>query len=127
MRIVLVGNPDIAAVQGRMLARLLGVPYLAPRAAVVARELASHTAGFVLDRFPMTPMDADALDAFLRSRGAELDVVLHLDSARYPAPAGSEALLDHYLGRIVEVDADGDVTLVHERALDGLREALVAA
>jgi|GEM_PF-2417943 len=132
MRIVLVGDRAIARVQGRMLAERLGVPHLAPGVADLERALADHTAGFVLDGFPLTVAEASALDAFLRTRCADLDVVLHVavpDAAPTASgtPASVDALLDHYRGRVVELDATGAPDVVHERALAGLREALVAA
>jgi len=127
MRIVLIGAPSTTGAQGRMLAQLLGVPYLASRAVGLESELAHHTAGFVLDGFPSTVAEAVSLDAFLRSRGADLDVVLHLDEPDAAPVASVDALLDHYRGRVVEVEATGGADLVHERVLAGLREALVAA
>ncbi|MFT4283269.1 MAG: hypothetical protein QM598_00370 [Protaetiibacter sp.] len=130
MRILLVGpsRPETAA-RGRMLAERLGVAYLAPAAGESAsfeRMLGAHTAGFVLDGFPSSVAEARALDAFLRSRAAELDVALHLDGPSSAAPAEDE-LLTHYRGRVVELDAVGSDEEVLERMLDGLREALVAA
>ena len=130
MRIVIVGELRTtgAGAQARMLAERLGVPYLTDQiAGGVERALGAHTSGFVLDGFPRTPAEASALDAFLRSRAAELDVVLHRrlpDAVLTPA---DEALLAHYRGRVVELDAAGGATEVIERALEALREALVAA
>ncbi|PZQ87611.1 MAG: adenylate kinase [Leifsonia xyli] len=118
---------------------------------MVEHALEPHTAGFVLDGFPRSVAQARILDRFLRSRGAELDVALHFDApdavvaerlaARARADdapevvarriagfrATEEALLEHYRGRVVELDAVGGVGEVHDRVLDGLREALVAA
>ncbi len=129
MRIVLVGSaPEATEVQGRMLAERLGVPYLtAPAGADVERTLAHHTAGFVLDGFPRTMAEASALDAFLRARAAELDVALHVEVPDAVCTSRVEALLEHYRGRVVELDPRGTPEEVHERALAGLREALVAA
>ncbi|AYF98055.1 adenylate kinase family protein [Protaetiibacter intestinalis] len=118
---------------------------------IVEQELEPHTSGFVLDGFPRSVIQARLLDRFLRARAAELDVALHFDvedavlasrlSARERADdtpeviatriggfrAAEEALLEHYRGRVVELDAVGEVDEVFERLLDGLREALIAA
>lgn len=135
MRIVLVGVAHATrAAQGRLLAERLAVPYLAidlssPEARAAIRldeELAPHTAGFVLDGFPQSGAQASALDDVLRRRAADVDavVLLHGDAA---LDAGREAVLDHYRGRVVELEAAGEALEVHERVLAALREALVAA
>ncbi len=118
---------------------------------IVEQELEPHTSGFVLDGFPRSVAQARMLDRFLGIRGAELDVALHFDipdavlagrlvargrdddtpaviATRLDAfRAQEEALLAHYRGRVVEVDAVGDVDDVFERVLWGLRESLLAA
>lgn len=118
---------------------------------IVEQELEPHTSGFVLDGFPRSADQARMLDRFLRARAAELDVALHFDvedavlTERLAArdriddtPAviatriagfrtAEEALLEHYRGRVVEVDAVGAVDEVFDRVLWGLREALIAA
>ena len=118
---------------------------------IVEQELEPHTAGFVLDGFPRSVAQARMLDRFLRARAAELDVALHFEvpdallaerlAARDradDAPAvvatrlagfrdAEAALLEHYRGRVVELDAVGEVDEVFERVLGGLREAAVAA
>ena len=130
MRIVLVGPTGAeTAARGRLLAERLGIVYLAPAAeesASFERMLGGSTAGFVLDGFPASVAEARALDAFLRSRAADLDVALHLGVSSAGTSA-EEELLDHYRGRVVELDAVGSDDEVLERMLDGLREALVAA
>lgn len=136
MRIVLVGAARAAReVQGRMLAERLGVPYLALAAlppardltARLERELAAHLTGFVLDGFPADVAEASALDRFLGVRAADVEVALHVTESDAAPPAADDALLEHYRGRVVELDATGDPDEVHERVLAGLREALVAA
>jgi hypothetical protein len=52
----------------------------------------------------------------LRGRAAEVDAVLWLTG-------GDPAVLSHYRGRVIEVEASG---LTLETALDGLREAVLA-
>jgi adenylate kinase len=129
MRIVLVGPAQAGTgTQGRLLAELLGVPYLpAEIGADFEGALLGHTAGFVLDGFPRTVAEASALDRFLRARAADLDVALHFQLPDAQLTPAEDALLEHYRGRVVELDADGAAEVVHERVLDGLREALVAA
>ncbi len=129
MRVVLVGPGHAATgTQGQLLAARLGVPYLTADVGTdVERALEGHTAGFVLDGFPRTPAEASALDRFLRARAADLDVALYLPVPDARLTPVEDALLDHYRGRVVELDAEGDAEVVHERVLDGLREALVAA
>lgn len=118
---------------------------------IVEQELEPHTAGFVLDGFPRTIAQARMLDRFLRTRAAELDVALHFDvpdavlterlagrdrADDTPAVVSTriagfreaeESLLEHYRGRVVELDAVGSPDEVFERVLWGLREAVVAA
>ncbi|RQP12951.1 MAG: adenylate kinase [Microbacteriaceae bacterium] len=118
---------------------------------IVEQAIESHTDGFVLDGFPRSIAQARMLDRFLRARAAEVDVALHFDvpdaelTTRLAARereddtpgvvatriagfrAAEEALLAHYRGRVVELDAVGSVDEVFDRVLDGLREALVAA
>ena len=118
---------------------------------IVEQELESHTAGFVLDGFPRSVEQARLLDRFLRARAAELDVALHFDvpdavlidrlgarersddtpdviATRIAAfREAEESLLEHYRGRVVELDAVGDTDEVYERVLWGLREAALAA
>lgn len=120
-------------------------------AGIVEQALGPHAGGFVLDGFPRRLDQARMLDRFLRTRAAELDVVLHFDvpdaelgsrlAARDRADDGAEvvaariaefraaeeALLEHYRGRVVELDAVGSVDEVFDRVLVGLREALLAA
>jgi adenylate kinase len=118
---------------------------------IVEQELEPHTAGFVLDGFPRSIAQARMLDRFLRTRAAELDVALHFDipdavvterlagrdrSDDTPAViatriagfrSAEDSLLEHYRGRVVELDAVGDADEVFDRVLWGLREAVVAA
>jgi len=118
---------------------------------IVEQELEPHTGGFVLDGFPRSIAQARMLDRFLRARAAELDAALHFDvpdavlterlSGRErhddtPAViatrlagfrAAEESLLEHYRGRVVELDAVGEPDEVFERVLWGLREAVLAA
>lgn len=123
---------------------------------LVARELELHPGGFVLDGFPSTAEQARELDRYLRAHAATIDAVLHFElpdaiaieraASRTGAdgrPSGAdtrlaqerlaefrtteEELLEYYRGRIVEVDATGDVESVFDRVLDGLREAVLAA
>jgi len=118
---------------------------------IVEQAVEPHTDGFVLDGFPRSIAQARMLDRFLRARAAEVDVALHFDvpdaelTSRLAGRERSddtpeviatriagfreaeEALLAHYRGRVVELDAVGSVDEVFDRVLDGLREALVAA
>ncbi|MCS0499794.1 adenylate kinase family protein [Protaetiibacter mangrovi] len=118
---------------------------------IVEQAVEPHLDGFVLDGFPRSIAQARMLDRFLRARAAELDVALHFEvpdevladrmDARgraddVPEVAATriagfrqseEALLEHYRGRVVELDAVGAVDVVFDRILDGLREALLAA
>jgi len=127
MRIVIVGAAE-DGIQGRLLADRLGLPYLTAEIATdIARVLANHSAGFVLDGFPRTVAEAATLDRILRSRAADLDVALHFALRDARLAPEEDALLEHYRGRVVELDATGAADEVHERVLDGLREAVVAA
>ena len=127
MRIVLAGATEDGT-QGMLLADRLGLPYLtAEIAGDLERGLANHSGGFVLDGFPRTVAEAAVLDRILRARAADLDVAVHF-ARRDASPTPEEdALLAHYRGRVVELDASGAADEVHERVLDGLREAVVAA
>ncbi|WP_255447501.1 nucleoside monophosphate kinase [Schumannella sp. 10F1B-5-1] len=119
---------------------------------LVTGALRASLSGFVLDGYPRTRVQADALDAFLGRRAAPLDAVLRF---RIPSEvvterllargrvddtsetvrarlatwaAHEDALIEHYRGLVVELDALGAPDEVFDRAADALREhATVAA
>lgn len=100
IRIVLAGaTPPVRAELAAILTQRLGLP---------------KGDGFVLADPPTDPV---AFDAALMRRGADVDALVHLGGA-------PEALLDHY--RQVVVEVDGSAADLPERALAGIREALVA-
>ncbi len=100
--------------------------------------------GFVLDGYPRTVDQAEALEALLESHGRKLDAVVSLDVdeevvvSRMLARGRADdteavirnrlkvyreetaPLLDHYDGLVVTVDGEGEVTDVTKRILDVL-------
>jgi adenylate kinase len=126
MRIVIVGAAE-DGIQGRLLADRLDLPYFTAEIATDIARVLANSAGFVLDGFPRTVAEAATLDRILRSRAADLDVALHFALRDAWLAPEEDALLEHYRGRVVELDATGAADEVHERVLDGLREAVVAA
>ncbi|MBV9011968.1 MAG: adenylate kinase [Pseudonocardiales bacterium] len=115
--------------------------------AMVAQRLTEEVCrgGFLLDGFPRTLSQAEALEALLRNRDCEIDTVLAFDVpeeqlvqrllARGRADDTEEVirhrqrlydretapLLDFYADRLVTVPAVGSVPEVMTRALDALR------
>ncbi|WP_028479340.1 adenylate kinase [Nocardia sp. CNY236] len=101
--------------------------------------------GFVLDGYPRTVEQADALEKILKDMDTELDAVLSfvvpedtvvermLSRGRADDNenvirnrlrvyrAETEPLLEHYDGLVVAVDGVGDVEDVHARALQAVR------
>lgn len=120
MRIVLIGgaSADLAP----SLARVLRVPEL------IGEEQAAGTVaatdGFVLHGFPRTVAEAQALDRVLGARAASIETALWVRGA--VVPADEDALLEHYRGRVVELDGQGTIDELRERALDAVREAAPA-
>ena len=100
--------------------------------------------GFILDGFPRTIPQADALDAMLTELGVDLDAVVQLDAADDVVVARllgrgrsddtedvirnrlkvyqdeTAPLLDHYRDRLVQVDGVGGVEEVTARVTDAL-------
>jgi adenylate kinase len=100
--------------------------------------------GFILDGFPRTAPQADALDELLRAAGNELDAVVSLEVAgevlvqRLLARGRDDdtedvirrrqevyreetsPLLKHYAEQLVTVDAVGEVTDITDRIVDAL-------
>jgi adenylate kinase len=120
---------------------------------VVMAELVSDAVrraggGFILDGFPRTAGQADFLDGLMDASASPIDAVLvfrvpeaelvarlrararaddtgdaiqlRLDLSRHH----EEELLRHYRGRVVEVDALGEIESITDRALDALREQM---
>lgn len=116
-RVALVGSAGSSGL-GAALAERLGVAHLHRPAQIIANE-------FVLDGSPDDLASARALDELLRRRGAELDAVIWIHDAM-PQPQLTE-LLEHYRGRIVELDAVAPAEELLEAALYGLGEALLAS
>ncbi|MDP9026638.1 MAG: hypothetical protein M3N46_03665 [Actinomycetota bacterium] len=125
-RIVLIGTHAGAAVaeRGKQLAEAIRASHvIAPTADTeVERTLAATTDGFVLEGFPLNVTQAERLDAFLDARAASVEIALWFRTDAAPSQAEDE-LLQHYRGRVVEVHAHGTEAELHERALDGIREA----
>ncbi|MBX3195771.1 MAG: hypothetical protein R2717_01470 [Schumannella sp.] len=110
MRIVLIGTEQTPL--GPALAERLHLPHLRG-----VDEIDGD--GFVLDGAPHDVAEARALDAVLRLRAAEVDAVLWVRGGA----ADREAVLDHYFGKVIELQpAD-----LLGSAMEGLREVLVAA
>jgi adenylate kinase len=100
--------------------------------------------GFILDGFPRTAPQADALDELLNAGGNELDAVVSLEVAgevlvqRLLARGRDDdtedvirrrqevyreetsPLLEHYAEQLVTVDAVGEVTDITDRIVDAL-------
>lgn len=100
--------------------------------------------GFILDGFPRTAPQADALDELLRAAGNELDSVVSLEvpgevlvqrllargrdddtedviRRRQEVYRDETApLLEHYAEQLVTVDAVGEVTEITDRIVDAL-------
>jgi len=115
---------------------------------MVRERLAEEDAakGFILDGFPRTVAQADALSEFLHADGNELDAVVALEVpedllvrrllGRGRADDTEEVirrrqeiyraetapLLEHYRDRLISVDAVGEIDEITERVLDALGE-----
>jgi len=113
---------------------------------MVRERLAEEDAakGFILDGFPRTVAQADALAAFLHTDGNELDAVVALEvpedllvrrllgrgrtddteevirRRQEIYRAETAPLLEHYRDRLISVDAVGEIDEITERVLDAL-------
>ncbi|CAN5469337.1 hypothetical protein BH10ACT6_BH10ACT6_08740 [soil metagenome] len=127
-RIVLIGTESTG--QGEPLAQAIRATHvIAPaggpeESAAMERALAGSTDGFVLEGYPLDVSQAERLDSFLDARAASVEIALWFRTDAAPEPVEDE-LLHHYRGRVVEVDANGTEAELLERALDGIREAVL--
>lgn len=113
---------------------------------MVRERLAEEDAakGFILDGFPRTVAQADALSEFLHTDGNELDAVVALEvpedllvqrllgrgrtddteevirRRQEIYRAETAPLLEHYRDRLISVDAVGEIDEITERVLDAL-------
>jgi len=113
---------------------------------MVRERLAEEDAakGFILDGFPRTVAQADALSEFLHADGNELDAVVALEvpedllvrrllgrgrtddteevirRRQEIYRAETAPLLEHYRDRLISVDAVGEIDEITERVLDAL-------
>jgi adenylate kinase len=113
---------------------------------MVRERLAEEDAakGFILDGFPRTVAQADALSEFLHIDGNELDAVVALEvpedllvqrllgrgrtddteevirRRQEIYRAETAPLLEHYRDRLISVDAVGEIDEITERVLDAL-------
>jgi adenylate kinase len=113
---------------------------------MVRERLAEEDAakGFILDGFPRTVAQADALSEFLHADGNELDAVVALEvpedllvqrllgrgrtddteevirRRQEIYRAETAPLLEHYQDRLISVDAVGEIDEITERVLDAL-------
>lgn len=116
MRIVLLGSPTPGVAE--QLAERLQLPRTA-RDDATPTPFELPTAGFVLAGLPGSLAEAEQLDRLLDARAASVDAVVS-----FGAP---DELVEHYRGRIVEIDTVGTDDSVVDRIVAGLREVLIAA
>lgn len=121
-RIVLVGTESTG--QGELLAEAIRATHvIAPAGrADLEHALAATTDGFVLEGYPLNVEHAEQLDSFLDARAASIEIALWFRTDAAPTSSEDE-LLEHYSGRVVEIDASGTEAELLARALDGIREA----
>jgi adenylate kinase len=116
MRIILLGPPGAGkGTQATRLAALHGIPQLStgdmlraavkaetPTGLIVAERIEEQDArrGFILDGFPRTVSQAEALDAMLKAKGKPLDAVIEL-------AVDEEVLAGRIAKRVAETIAAG--------------------
>jgi len=115
---------------------------------IIGEMVVQNEQGFILDGFPRTVAQARSLDKLIEPRLMEIDAVIRfqLDESEIlrrlllrrraddeaaivrarldTYSLNEEEIVNHYQGRIVELDASGDEETVFDRLLEAVREVL---
>ena len=115
---------------------------------IIGERVVQNEGGFILDGFPRTLAQARSLDKLVKPRLMEIDAVIRFQldeseifrrlSLRRRADdeeatvrgrldtyfLNEEEIVNHYRGRIVELDASGDKEMVFDRLLEAVTEVV---